>query len=135
MLNLFVITRNKKNEDPEFISFPRRAREENPKVLELVRNQRCIICNTYGVDPDHIVTRGAGGGDTGDNVWPLCRAHHTERHTKGLGTFVSTYQEAQDWLLRHERTDILAKYQKQILDYRNLESEIERVFKGRYGKR
>ena len=31
---------------------------------------------TAGLDPHHIKTRGAGGGDTRSNLISLCRGHH-----------------------------------------------------------
>lgn len=37
------------------------------------------------VDPDHIRTRGAGGGD--EQVWPLCRGAHTLKGTIPLEEF------------------------------------------------
>ncbi len=39
------------------------------------------------VDPAHIRSRGAGGGDEPDNVIPLCRACHSEQHQMGLKAF------------------------------------------------
>lgn len=57
--------------------------------IDFVRGQRCAVCNTSPVDPDHHPTRGAGGTD--DRVWPLCRIHHTERHMIGIKTFERKY--------------------------------------------
>lgn len=37
------------------------------------------------IDPDHIVTRGAGGGD--EQTWPLCRRAHDLRGTMGIEEF------------------------------------------------
>ncbi len=90
------------------VAFPKPKRKNSKKLLEMVRRQMCIICQRYGCDPDHITTKGAGGGDTGDNVWPLCRPHHTERHQIGLETFIKKYEVTQEWLVDHERWDILA---------------------------
>lgn len=53
--------------------------------LASIRELACIACGKSGPsDPDHIATRGSGGKDTVENLWPLCRAHHRERHDHGL---------------------------------------------------
>ena len=46
-----------------------------------------MVCGMTPSDPDHLRTRGAGG----EFVWPLCRAHHVERHQIGIRTFVKKY--------------------------------------------
>lgn len=61
-------------------------------------------------DPDHVTTRGAGGGDTPTNVMPLCRKHHTERHMIGIGSMISKYPAYKTWLQLAERTDILDQF-------------------------
>jgi len=38
-----------------------------------------------GVEPAHIVSRGAGGGRF--DIVPLCSAHHAEQHAVGIDTF------------------------------------------------
>lgn len=62
---------------------------EQDTFINFIRTQPCVICGALPVDADHIKTRGAGGGD--DQVWPLCRLHHTERHSMGIKTFQSRY--------------------------------------------
>lgn len=57
---------------------------EDPKVLEEVRHMPCAACGARPSDPDHVKTRGAGGGDERWNLIPLCRQHHMERHKQGL---------------------------------------------------
>ena len=61
-------------------------------------------------DPDHVTTRGAGGGDTPDNVMPLCRRHHSERHQIGIGQMIRKYPSYRTWLQLAERTDILEQF-------------------------
>lgn len=41
------------------------------------------------IDPDHIRTRGAGGGD--EQVWPLCRCAHDLRGTIGIDEIQRRY--------------------------------------------
>lgn len=51
---------------------------------------RHIVCSGR-IDPHHVKTRGAGGGD--DKVVPMCRAHHTQLDSWGIGqeTFQAIY--------------------------------------------
>lgn len=58
-------------------------------------------------DADHLTTRGAGGDDSWDNVWPLCRKHHQERHFYGVGWMVLHYEMCGRWLELNGRQDIL----------------------------
>jgi len=53
--------------------------------------RRCVVCGHRGCDPDHIQSRGSGGDDIDSNLWPLCRRHHTERHTIGIISLVKKY--------------------------------------------
>lgn len=87
--------------------FQKNKRTVNPELLETVRNMRCIICNAYPCDPHHITTQGAGGGDTGDNLLPICRVHHTEVHKIGVKTFIKRYLAVRIWMEDHERWDVL----------------------------
>ncbi len=87
-------------------------RVKDRKLLDSVIEQSCVVCGRSGPsDPDHIRSKGAGGSDTANNVWPLCREHHVLRHLKGLGYMVRSFQSCRDWLSDHERTDILEKYE------------------------
>lgn len=63
--------------------------QKNPPVqdrafLDSLKVQPCAACGLGPCDPAHIKTRGSGGGDTWDNVLPLCREHHTEQHKRGM---------------------------------------------------
>ena len=87
--------------------FNKVIRITNPKLLSMVREMRCLVCQVYPSDAHHVTTKGAGGGDTGDNVMPLCRLHHDEWHFKGRETMVLRYKQIQDWLMDHERWDLL----------------------------
>lgn len=79
------------------IAKPSRVRD--PKLLARVREGRCVVCGVRGSDPDHIQTRGAGGGDTEDNLVPLCRKHHIQRHARGWSRFVELHPFLVDVLL------------------------------------
>lgn len=72
----------------------KKRRVVNRALLEAVKIMTCVVCSRRPCDPDHIRSRGAGGGDTHENVWPLCRWHHTERHTVGLTEFARKYLKA-----------------------------------------
>lgn len=91
--------------------FHKKIREKSNAVLELVRARPCLACPTNGqrhpTEADHITTRGAGGGDVQNNVWPLCTKHHRMRHEQGLMLMVSCFPACAKWLVDHERMDIL----------------------------
>ncbi len=55
----------------------------------------CSVCGTdKNIDMDHIRTKAAGGQD----LWPLCRRHHQERHAKGLSWIIETYPHTKEIL-------------------------------------
>lgn len=90
--------------------FFKKKREENRKLLEDVKRLPCAVCNRCqptGNDPDHVTSRGAGGGDTVENVMPLCREHHTERHAVGKLEMCRRYEGYRRWLMMFERYDVL----------------------------
>ena len=82
------------------------------ELLKKVSKQKCAC---YGpdcqgrIDPEHVTTRGAGGGDTIDNVMPLCRYHHTLKGQKGISYMIENFCDYRDWLNRHGRYDVIAK--------------------------
>lgn len=88
---------------------PKPKRVKNRELLNFISTLPCLCCMAVPSDPDHITSRGAGGGDEATNVWPLCRTHHTERHTKGLVFMVRKYPSLQIWLTEATRHDILEK--------------------------
>ena len=67
---------------------PKTKRIEDPKVLEYVVQRRDGCCMwglthpgvygscSAGLDPHHIINRGAGGDDAKENLITLCRHHH-----------------------------------------------------------
>jgi 5-methylcytosine-specific restriction endonuclease McrA len=44
-----------------------------------------------GANIHHIVSRGAGGSDSYDNLIALCYNHHAEIHAMGRATFARRY--------------------------------------------
>ena len=78
----------------------KRSAESNPKNLSGTRSTPCIACGYYKSDPDHIQSRGAGGGDELANLWPLCRIHHMERHRIGLSAFVESHMLEAELMIR-----------------------------------
>ena len=59
----------------------------------------CVICGKSPSDWDHIKTRGSGGTDDDFNKMPLCRAHHTEKHSYGVSKMAQKYPQYRKWLL------------------------------------
>ena len=92
----------------------KRTRVHEKETIRNVKKDNCLICKRTPVDPDHITTRGAGGGDAANNVWPLCRFHHTERHTIGICTFIDKYELAYEWLLVNHRLDVIDRCARKI---------------------
>lgn len=64
--------------------------------LDLPPRQNCWICGKPG-EWDHLRTRGAGGGNEMQNLQPLDRYHHVERHTMSLKDFVKKYNLPISW--------------------------------------
>ena len=60
------------------------------RLLDTYAELGCVVCGTKPSDPDHVKTKGSGGDDVPENVWPLCRKHHDEKG-KGLTTFVEAH--------------------------------------------
>ena len=56
--------------------------EEN---LQLIRDRPCSVCyDPPPSDPEHIKTKGSGGGDELFNLVSLCRLDHIKVHKIGL---------------------------------------------------
>jgi len=72
--------------------YQKKKRIKDEKLLEEFRNKPCEVCGHHGPsDPHHIISRGAGGDDTRDNLISLCRSHHTQIHAIGSSTFFNKY--------------------------------------------
>jgi hypothetical protein len=94
--------------------FPKPKREVNRKILDNVKKSNCIICGRPNPDPDHILSIGAGGDDSLKNVWPLCRNHHTQRHSKGLVWLCIHYPAALRELRSRGFEDIVKEAETQL---------------------
>jgi hypothetical protein len=69
---------------------PKRTKDD--EALQYVREKPCAVCSRNPPsDPHHITTRGAGGGDTKENLVALCREHHNEIHNIGQTRFLVRY--------------------------------------------
>lgn len=72
--------------------FPKKKRIENQKLLDEYRNRPCEVCGLAPKsDPHHLISRGAGGDDTPENLISLCRSHHIQAHTLGRDRFLAKY--------------------------------------------
>lgn len=78
---------------------PKRIQDRD--LLDDVKSRPCCACGTiHTVDPAHLISVGAGGHDTEENVVPLCRRHHIESHKIGLYKFAKRYPGFQMELIR-----------------------------------
>ena len=78
------------------------------ELCDRTKHTPCAVCGQVPAgDVHHVTTRGAGGGDTKENLMPLCRAHHTEIHAIGYGKALTQWPRLHGWLERMGRTDIL----------------------------
>lgn len=104
----------KEKKKPKWLRQRRRQKRKSGRIvdrnfLDQVKALPCLLCGGVS-DPDHITTRGAGGGDVKGNVWPVCRTHHIERGKIGLGTFIKKYPQLIVWLRDNGRNDIIERY-------------------------
>jgi hypothetical protein len=74
---------------------------DTKEYIKYIKSQPCLICGINPVDPDHLQARGMGGlGKPGTvtgykidfTCIPLCREHHTERHSKGTRAVETKYK-------------------------------------------
>lgn len=97
-----------------YMSF-KKSLEKNKRVvdeqyIQSVEWQRCVACGKQGPnDAHHVTTRGAGGGDTWDNLMPLCRVCHSEWHQIGPSKMIKKYDKIYQWLKEKQREDVLEK--------------------------
>jgi 5-methylcytosine-specific restriction endonuclease McrA len=73
-------------------SVPKPERYSNEKNLQKIRELPCAVCSSTPADPDHVRTKGAGGGDNLSNLCPLCRDCHIKRHSIGAKAFYTQYR-------------------------------------------
>ena len=81
--------------------------------VEVARKSPCLACKKPGPsDPHHVTHRGAGGGDTEDNLMPLCRKCHARWHQEGISKFLWRYPHVKEWLMQKGRFDVIQKLNK-----------------------
>lgn len=96
------------------MNLAKKKRVVDEELLETVRGLPCLCCfpvENYESHAHHVTTRGAGGGDTWDNVMPLCRIHHNEWHLNP-GKAITNYPVLETWLTMANRQDVLRRYKK-----------------------
>lgn len=76
-------------------------------LLAKVRDLPCLACGRSPSDPDHVTSRGAGGGDVADNLLSLCREHHALRHSIGWAGMFNRFPSVMKWMIEHSRQDII----------------------------
>ena len=65
----------------------------NKTLAEKFRELPCIVCGNTPSEGDHIKNyAGNPDRDVEFNIWPLCRAHHRNKHDMGLTKFVEQYR-------------------------------------------
>ena len=85
-------------------------REVNQDLVEFVRTLPCIACALPGPNhAHHVQTRGAGGGDTWNNLMPLCADHHGAWH-QNPSRFIRKFPSVYTWLFEGGRHDVLKRY-------------------------
>lgn len=88
-------------------SLQKEKRLIDKQFQEIVEWQSCVACGKIGPnDAHHVTSRGAGGGDTWNNLMPLCREHHAQWHQEGISRMLK-YPRLRSWLYLHGRKDII----------------------------
>lgn len=94
----------------------KKKQRHNPELISEVKSKPCAACGKSSFyelnDAHHVTTRGAGGGDTYDNLMPLDRQHHTELHQIGYKKMCEKYPSVKEWLENNFRDDILKRMLK-----------------------
>lgn len=73
----------------------------NKQLAEKFRTMNCIACLRTPCDGDHIKNfAGQEEKDIEENIWPLCRFCHIEKHRIGLSEFVKRHNLKEELLSR-----------------------------------
>lgn len=93
------------------MSLVKPVRVVDKKLLAAVRAQPCTVWQfCIGVKhAHHVTTKGAGGGDTEDNLMPLCAYHHDWLHRIGYGKAFKMWPTLLRWIVEHKRVDIIER--------------------------
>ena len=87
----------------------KKKRIKNPELLESIREKPCLFCGKSPSEAHHITTKGAGGGDTENNLMPVCRKHHAELHQIGYAKMGWKYPTIKTFLMKIGRYDVIEK--------------------------
>lgn len=84
------------------------TRKTDKKFVDSYREKPCVVCfTTYQTVAHHITSRGAGGGDTKDNLMPVCFTHHRMIHDKGNAFMIKTFKQYEQFLIDLGRQDVI----------------------------
>ena len=73
----------------------------NKQLAEKFRQMNCIVCFRKPSEGDHIKNfSGDSEKDIEENIWPLCRSCHIEKHSRGLKAFVEKHNLTEELLNR-----------------------------------
>ena len=86
---------------------PKPKRVQNKALLEHFKRKECVVCGSRPCDAHHLTTKGAGGGDTENNLIPLCRWHHSKIHSMGIQTFITTYPSVESYIKSIRRYELI----------------------------
>lgn len=98
----------------KYRSTPRRTKRiVDTELLQSIRGMPCLVtgCGKPS-DPCHVTPRSQGGGDTRENVIPMCRQHHAMQHQLGWSEFVQRNPSVKSKLLELGRTDIFERAER-----------------------
>lgn len=70
------------------------------KFMSKFHGEPCTVCkNTEGTHGEHLITKGALGPCSRENVMPICFEHHREKENIGIDGMASKYASYKKWLL------------------------------------
>jgi len=97
----------------------KKKRFKSKENINATKKLPCVINNCEckpPMTPDHIITKGSGGGDTLNNLMPLCMYHHVMKGAKGIVYMADNYPRYYEALKERNLLDML-EYRRERLDY------------------
>lgn len=80
------------------------------QLVAYVRLLSCVACGKRPCgEAHHVTTRGAGGGDTVNNLMPTCKQCHSAIHQYGYAKAIERRPGIGVWLQEAGRTDVLER--------------------------
>tara|TARA_Y100001963_G_scaffold20324_1_gene25906 strand:+ start:202 stop:468 length:267 start_codon:yes stop_codon:yes gene_type:complete len=68
---------------------------DTKEYIKYIKSQPCLVCGSYPVDPDHLDAVGINNNRKPSKrdytCVPLCREHHSLRHSMGTRDFEDKY--------------------------------------------